>query len=147
MLFNERELSKKDFERIDIDVRLMPKEIKEKLLNGELTPLVEIRDQLDNGIIATMPVKLRLQRSEDGKAVLKAYPVSKDIVSDLKLTDKEQKQLQTGEVITKDVREGNKTRTMYLQLDQETKSLLNTGAKVRKTDEEIERIKTLYPLW
>ena len=91
MLFNERELSKKDFERIDIDVRLMPKEIKEKLLNGELTPLVEIRDQLDNGIIATMPVKLRLQRSEDGKAVLKAYPVSKDIVSDLKLTDKEQK--------------------------------------------------------
>ena len=47
MLFNERELSKKDFERIDIDVRLMPKEIKEKLLNGELTPLVEIRDQLD----------------------------------------------------------------------------------------------------
>ena len=58
MLFNERELSKKDFERIDIDVRLMPKEIKEKLLNGELTPLVEIRDQLDNGIIATMPAPL-----------------------------------------------------------------------------------------
>ena len=84
MLFNERELSKKDFERIDIDVRSMPKEIKEKLLNGELTPLLEIRDQLDNGIIATMPVKLRLQRSEDGKAVLKAYPVSKDIVSDLR---------------------------------------------------------------
>ena len=74
-LFGERELSKKDFERIDIDVRSMPKEIKEKLLNGELTPLVEIRDQLDNGIIATMPVKLRLQRDTDGNAVLKAYPV------------------------------------------------------------------------
>ena len=27
MLFNERELSQKDFERIDIDVRSMPKEI------------------------------------------------------------------------------------------------------------------------
>ena len=131
MLFNERELSKKDFERIDIDVRSMPKEIKEKLLNGEATPLVEIRDQLDNGIIATMPVKLRLQRSEDGKAVLKAYPVSKDIVSDLKLTDKEQKQLQAGEVITKDVREGNKTRTMYLQADQETKSRMDELEHVR----------------
>ena len=146
MLFNERELSKKDFERIDIDVRSMPKEIKEKLLNGELTPLLEIRDQLDNGIIATMPVKLRLQRSEDGKAVLKAYPVSKDIVSDLKLTDKEQKQLQAGEVITKDVREGNKTRTMYLQADQETKSLiLKDAAAVRITEKlrEMEKIKDI----
>ena len=140
MLFNERELSKKDFERIDIDVRLMPKEIKEKLLNGELTPLLEIRDQLDNGIIATMPVKLRLQRSEDGKAVLKAYPVSKDIVSDLKLTDKEQKQLQTGEVITKDVREGNRTRTMYLQLDQETKSLLKRDVKQAEIDKRMDEL-------
>ena len=57
-LFNERDLNKKDFERIDIDVRTMPKEIKEKLLNGEITPLLEIRDQMDNGIVATMPVKL-----------------------------------------------------------------------------------------
>ena len=39
MLFNERELSKKDFERIDIDVRSMPKEIKEKLLNGDPRPI------------------------------------------------------------------------------------------------------------
>ena len=146
MLFNERELSKKDFERIDIDVRSMPKEIKEKLLNGEATPLVEIRDQLDNGIIATMPVKLRLQRSEDGKAVLKAYPVSKDIVSDLKLTDKEQKQLQAGEVITKDVREGNKTRTMFLQADQETKSLLKRDVKQAEIDkrmDELEHVKNI----
>ncbi|MBO6309516.1 MAG: DUF4099 domain-containing protein, partial [Oribacterium sp.] len=82
MLFNERELNKKDFERIDIDVRTMPKEIKEKLLNGEITPLLEIRDQMDNGIVAKMPVKLRLESSEDGKAVLMDYPVSKDIVSD-----------------------------------------------------------------
>ena len=77
MLFNERELSKKDFERIDIDVRSMPKEIKEKLLNGEATPLVEVRDQLDNGIIVTMPVKLRLQRAEDGKAVLKEAKIGR----------------------------------------------------------------------
>ena len=130
MLFNERELSKKDFERIDIDVRSMPKEIKEKLLNGELTPLLEIRDQLDNGIIATMPVKLRLQRSEDGKAVLKAYPVSKDIVSDLKLTDKEQKQLQAGEVITKDVREGNLKRDVK-------------QAEIDKRMDELEHVKNI----
>ena len=115
MLFNERELSKKDFERIDIDVRSMPKEIKEKLLNGEATPLVEIRDQLDNGII-------------------------EDIVSDLKLTDKEQKQLQAGEVITKDVREGNKTRTMYLQADQETKSLLKRDVKQAEIDKRIDEL-------
>ena len=95
-LFNERDLNRKDFERIDIDVRTMPKEIKEKLLNGEITPLLEIRDQMDNGVVATMPVKLRLERSEDGKAVLKAYPVSKDIVSDLKLTETERKNLQDG---------------------------------------------------
>ena len=144
MLFNERELNKKDFERIDIDVRTMPKEIKEKLLNGEITPLLEIRDQMDNGVIATMPVKLRLQRSEDGKAVLKAYPVSKDIVSDLKLTEAEQKLLQDGEVIKKDIREGNRTRAMYLQLDQETKSLLKRDIKtveLEKRIDELEHVK------
>ena len=145
-LFNERDLNKKDFERIDIDVRTMPKEIKEKLLNGEITPLLEIRDQMDNGIVATMPVKLRLERSDDGKAVLKAYPVSKDIVSDLKLTDAEQKHLQDGEVIKKDIREGSRTRAMYLQLDQETKSLLKRDVKSVEFDkrmDELEHVKDI----
>ena len=145
-LFNERDLNKKDFERIDIDVRTMPKEIKEKLLNGEITPLLEIRDQMDNGIVATMPVKLRLERSEDGKVVLKAYPVSKDIVSDLKLTDAEQKHLQDGEVIKKDIREGSRTRAMYLQLDQETKSLLKRDVKSVELDkrmDELEHVKDI----
>lgn len=145
-LFNERDLNKKDFERIDIDVRMMPKEIKEKLLNGEITPLLEIRDQMDNGIVATMPVKLRLERSDDGKAVLKAYPVSKDIVSDLKLTDAEQRHLQDGEVIKKDIREGSRTRTMYLQLDQETKSLLKRDVKSVELDkrmDELEHVKDI----
>ena len=145
-LFNERDLNKKDFERIDIDVRSMPKEIKEKLLNGEITPLLEIRDQMDNGIVATMPVKLRLERSDDGKAVLKAYPVSKDIVSDLKLTDAEQKHLQDGEVIKKDIREGNRTRAIYLQLDQDTKSLLKRDIKtveLEKRMDELEHVKDI----
>ena len=145
-LFGERELSKKDFERIDIDVRSMPKDIKEKLLNGELTPLLEIRDQLDNGIIATMPVKLRLQRDKDGKAVLMAYPVSKDIVSDLKLQDAERQRLQDGEVIQKDIREGNKTKTMFLQLDQETKSLLKrevNKSEIDKRIDELEHVKDI----
>lgn len=139
-LFNERELNKKDFERIDIDVRTMPKEIKERLLSGEATPLLEIRDELDNGIIATMPVKLRLQRDTDGKAVLMAYPVSKDIVSDLKLQDAEQKRLQDGEVIQKDIREGSKTKTMFLQLDQETKSLLKREVNKTEIDKRIDEL-------
>jgi hypothetical protein len=145
-LFNERELSKKDFERIDIDVRAMPKEIKEKLLNGELTPLLEIRDQMDNGVIATMPVKLRLQRDTDGKAVLMAYPVSKDIVSDLKLTETEQKHLQDGEIVKKDIREGNRIRAIFLQLDQETKSLLKRDIKSIEFDkrmDELEHVKDI----
>ena len=145
-LFNERDLNKKDFERIDIDVRTMPKEIKEKLLNGEITPLLEIRDQMDNGVVATMPVKLRLERSEDGKAVLKAYPVSKDIVSDLKLTETECNNLQDGEVIKKDIREGNRTKAMFLQLDQETKSLLKRDIKtveLEKRMDELEHVKDI----
>ena len=145
-LFNERDLNKKDFERIDIDVRTMPKEIKEKLLNGEITPLLEIRDQMDNGVVATMPVKLRLERSDDGKAVLKAYPVSKDIVSDLKLTETERKNLQDGEVIKKDIREGNRTRAMFLQLDQDTKSLLKRDIKtveLEKRMDELEHVKDI----
>ena len=145
-LFGERELSRKDFERIDIDVRTMPKEIKERLLNGEATPLLEIRNQLDNGVIATMPVKLRLQRDADGKAVLKAYPVSRDVVSDLKLQEAEKKRLQDGEVIRKDIREGNRTKTMYLQLDQETKSLLKrevSKAEIDKRIDELEHVKDI----
>ena len=125
---------------------LLPKEIKEKLLNGEITPLLEIRDQMDNGIVATMPVKFRLERSDDGKAVLKAYPVSKDIVSDLKLTEAERRNLQDGDVIKKDIREGNRTREMFLQLDQETKSLLKRDIKsveLEKRMDELEHVKDI----
>ena len=146
MLFNERELNKKDFERIDIDVRTMPKDIKEKLLNGEATPLLEIRDEMDNGVIVTMPVKLRLQRDGEGKAVLMAYPVSKDIVSDLKLSNQEQKRLQDGEVVRKDIREGNRTKELFLQLDQETKSLLKRYIKsieFEKRMDELEHVKDI----
>ena len=146
MPFNERELNMKDFERIDIDVRRMPKDIKEKLLNGEATPLLEIRDHMDDGVIAVLPVKLRLQRDADGKAVLKAYPVSREIVGDVKLTDAEQKHLMDGEVIRKDIREGNRTQSQYLQLDKETNALLKRDVKsidLEKRIDELEHVKDI----
>ena len=54
---------------------LLPKEVKERLVSGEVTPLMQVSIHARNGDIITLPVKLQLTADKNGNPALIAYPV------------------------------------------------------------------------
>ena len=137
--FLEEEIPYEKLEKIGITrkgVLSMPKEIIEPLVNGQATPLIMARYKADNGKVIEMPMKLQLDRAENGDIRLMTYQVRKDIERENpKLSDKEVEQVRNGEAIKKDVREDGVRKQKFVQLDQETKSLIMKDvAAVRITE-------------
>lgn len=117
----------------------LPQDVKQKLLDGEVTPLVNVSIKAHNGTIITLPLKLQLVTDKEGNPALIAYPVKKELSLDkeneLKLTSQELEALRRGDVLRHPVDvDGEKTQ-QYLQLDPETKSVIHR----RVTEIEIEK--------
>ena len=107
---------------------LLPQEVKEKLLSGEVTPLVQVSIRAQSGNAVTLPLKLQMVADRQGNPALMAYPVRAALETErnkaIALTKQEAERLRKGEVIQKAVDvNGEKTR-QYLQLDPETKSVI-----------------------
>ena len=148
--FLEEEIPYEKLEKIGITrkgVLSMPKEIIEPLVNGQVTPLIMTRYKADNGKVIEMPMKLQLERGEKGDVRLMTYQVRKDIERENpKLSDKELEQVKNGKAVRKEVNEDGVRKQKYIQLDQETKSLiLKDAAAVRITEKlrEMEKIKDI----
>ena len=113
-------------------VEKLPQEVKEKLIKGEVTPLMEVSLPATNGMVITLPLKLQLAADKEGNPTLIAYPVQRELSTErsneLKLTQQEMDALRRGDV------DGEKTRR-YLQLDPETKSIIHR----RVTEVQIEQ--------
>ena len=131
--FLEEEIPYEKLEKIGITrkgVLSMPKEIIEPLVNGQVTPLIMTRYKADNGKVIEMPMKLQLERGEKGDVRLMTYQV----------------QVKNGKAVRKEVNEDGVRKQKYIQLDQETKSLiLKDAAAVRITEKlrEMEKIKDI----
>ena len=148
--FLEEEIPYEKLEKIGITrkgVLSMPKDIIEPLVNGKVTPLIMTRYKADNGKVIEMPMKLQLDRAENGDVRLMTYQVRKDIERENpKLSDKEVELVKNGEAIKKEVKEDGMRKQKYIQLDQETKSfILKDAAAVKITDKlrEMEKIKDI----
>ena len=148
--FLEEEIPYEKLEKIGITrkgVLSMPKDIIEPLVNGKVTPLIMTRYKADNGKVIEMPMKLQLDRAENGDVRLMTYQVRKDIERENpKLSDKELELVKNGETIKKEVKEDGMRKQKYIQLDQETKSfILKDAAAVKITDKlrEMEKIKDI----
>ena len=118
---------------------LLPQEVKDRLVSGEVTPLMQVSISARNGDVITLPLKLQMTADKNGNPVLMAYPVRAALEAErsgiLRLTEQEAARLNSGEVIQKAVEiNGEKTR-QYLQLDPETKSVIHR----RVTDVQIEQ--------
>lgn len=117
----------------------LPKEVKEKLVSGEVTPLMQVSISARNGDVITLPLKLQMIADKDGNPALIAYPVRAELEAErnkvLRLTPQEAGRLAKGEVIQKAVEVNGEKTQQYLQLDPETKSVIHR----RVTDIEIER--------
>jgi hypothetical protein len=105
------------------------------------------RYKANNGKVIEMPMKLQLERAENGDVRLMTYQVRKDIERENpKLTDKELEQVKKGEAVKKEVKEDGVRKQKFIQLDQETKSLIMKDAAAVKISEklrEMEKVKDI----
>ena len=117
----------------------LPQEVKERLVSGEVTPLMQVSISARNGDVITLPLKLQMTADKDGNPALLAYPVRAELETErnkvLRLPPQEAGRLAKGEVIQKAVEVNGEKTQQYLQLDPETKSVIHR----RVTDIEMER--------
>ena len=117
----------------------LPMEVKEKLMAGEVTPIMQVSINARNGSIITMPMKLQMTTDKNGAPALIAYPVRAELDRErnkvLNLTQQEAERLARGEVIQKAVNVNGEKTQQYLQLDPETKSVIHR----RVTDIKLEQ--------
>lgn len=117
----------------------LPQDVKQKLLDGEVTPLVSVSINAHNGTVITLPLKLQIAADKEGNPTLIAYPVQREFSlekgNELKLTQQEADALRRGDVLLKAIDINGEKTQQYLQLDPETKSVIHR----RTTEVEIER--------
>ena len=145
-MFTNNEIPLKDFEKAGLDIGKMPADMLSSLMKGEISQVMEIRPVLKSGRKEALPVKLRLTRDEDNRVVLMAYPVHRDIVNNLRLGEQEQQRLRQGETIRKEVRDGQYSRQMFIQLDKDTRCLMMRDERtieLNKRMDELEHVKDI----
>ena len=125
----------------------MPKEVKEKLVSGEVTPLMQVSISARNGNLITLPLKLQMTADKDGNPALIAYPVRVALETErnkvLRLTEQEAERLGKGEVLQKAVEVNGEKTQQYLQLDPETKSVIHrkvTDVRLEQKLKDMEKV-------
>lgn len=128
-------------------VEKLPQEVKEKLINGELTPLMEVSLPAKNGMVITLPLKLQLATDKDGNPSLIAYPVQRELSIEkenvLRLSRQEADALSRGEVLQKAIDVNGEKTQQYLLLDPETKSVIHrriTEVQIEQRLKDMEKV-------
>lgn len=123
------------FEKLGIskqDFLAMPKELADTVVNGRVTPLMNTRIHAENGKVIEMHMKLQLTRDDNENVLLQTYPMRKQIDNAYNLTDRELKKVEEGNIIKKEVTEDGEKKVKFIQLDQETKSLISRNVATVK---------------
>ena len=125
----------------------LPMEVKEKLMAGEVTPIMQVSINARNGSIITMPMKLQMTTDKNGAPALIAYPVRAELDRErnkvLNLTQQEAERLARGEVIQKAINVNGEKTQQYLQLDPETKPVIHkrvTDIKLEQRLKDMEKV-------
>ena len=128
-------------------VEKLPQEVKEKLINGEVTPLMEVTLPAGNGMVISLPLKLQLAADKDGNPTLIAYPVQRELSVDrnneLRLSQQELDALRRGDVLQKAIDINGEKTQQYLQLDPETKSIIHrriTEVQIEQKLKDMEKV-------
>lgn len=139
------QLAKLGLDRGKVDK--LPQEIKEKLIKGEITPLIDVSLPAKNGMVITLPLKLQLAADKDGNPTLIAYPVQRELSIEkdnvLRLSRQEADALRRGEVLQKAVDVNGEKTQQYLQLDPETKSVMHrriTEIQIEQRLKDMEKV-------
>jgi hypothetical protein len=126
-MFSSEQIPYGKFAKLGISeekLRSMPESLRNTLMNGKVSPLIQTQIQTENGKVIGLPLKLQMVRDRTGAILLMAYPIRKTIANDMKMNSAELERVSRGEVIQKEINENGIRIKKYVQLDRETKSLM-----------------------
>jgi hypothetical protein len=126
-MFSSEQIPYGKFAKLGISeekLRSMPESLRNTLMNGKVSPLIQAQIQTENGKVIGLPLKLQMVRDQTGAILLMAYPIRKTIANDMKMNSAELDRVSRGEVIQKEINENGIRIKKYVQLDRETKSLM-----------------------
>lgn len=121
----------------------MPKDLLETFLSGKVTPLIQAKVQSQSGTVYEVPLKLQLVQDRTGKVQLMTYPIRKEMVSDISLSDDEKKRLRKGDTIRKEIKEDGVRRMQFIQMDNETKSFIKRNVSNLRLPEQIAQMEKI----
>ncbi len=115
------------FARIGIypkDLMHMPKDLRDSILSGELSPLMRLNVPVGDNSAVSIPMKIQLVHDKDGQLQLLTYQIHRELDNNLKLNDTELERVRKGDVIQKEFKEGDNRKMRYVQLDKESNALM-----------------------
>ena len=115
----------------------MPDDVKNKLGNGELTPLIFVKRDI-NGSLIEVPLKLRMEQDALGQSNLVVYPANVQMKNSMNLSHISFQKLEAGEVLH--------VNGHYLQRDPETNCVIKVRDKDLDLDKrigELEKVKDI----
>lgn len=119
----------------------LPSDFKDRLVAGEVTPLMQVSIANKSGELITLPLKLQMVTDRDNNPVLVAYPVKATIdlekSNSLMLSEHDKERLANGDVLTKSLKVDGTKKLHYLQLDPETNSIIKKRASDLKLEEKL----------
>lgn len=113
----------------------LPNDFKKSLEGGEMTQVISVRKDLNNGSFIEMPMKLQIVNNEHGRPQLMVFPVFNKMTNDMQLSTESFKDLEKGSVLHVD--------GQYIQRDPETNCIIrvsDTDMDMEKKLREIEKV-------
>ena len=144
--FLEEEIPYDKLEKLGISRRAflsMPKNLVDPIINGRVSPLIQAYIKAENGKTIEMPMKIQLTNDDEGNVKLQTYPLRNEIANEFNLTTRELNRVKRGDVIRKEIEEDGIKKMKFIQLDNETLSLIpRSMAHVRIAEKlrEMEKI-------
>ena len=128
------------------DLMRMPKDLRDSILSGELSPLMRLNVPVGDNSAVSIPMKIQLVHDKDEKLQLLTYQIHRELDNNLKLNDTELERVRKGGVIQKEFKEGDNRKMRYVQLDKETNALMYRDMATVNFEEklrEVDRIKDI----
>jgi len=128
------------------DLMRMPKDLRNAILSGELSPLMRVNVPVGDNSAVSIPMKIQLVHDKDGRLQLLTYQIHRELDNNLKLNDTELERVRKGDVIQKEFQEDGKRKMRYVQLDKETNALMYRDVATVNFEEklqEVDRIKDI----
>lgn len=115
----------------------MPEDVRKALVAGRLTPLIQAKINLGNGVVVVMPAKLQVVTGEDGTSHIILHGVQNKLSNKLGLSEREMRELKEGKIISAIVTKEGVRKSRLLQLDPQLNNIIEADPAKLKIQERL----------